>query len=383
MSSKPSNENASVAELARDTHAAAPPAAVPPTAGALADAPMSEAEFQAFLKTLPESTQWLGDSIPRDCEAWRRAQTLGTDAAEFDRFRDEPKQFKSAGVGKNGFLRFTMGLDPLGDGKRTVMKNVERRAPFLALKARHWDEALPEMSCMYVCSTGGGMLQGDRYSLEITVEAGATAHVSTQSANKIQAMDANYAVQAQTVRVNDNAYLEYMPDLTIPCKGARFLNDTRIEMGENATLLISDILVPGRVHHSPDDYFGFEVFSNCVRAYDKQGRELFCEKYVIDPKQQDLKQLGMMQGFDVYANVVLITQKHFADEVFAQIGAEYDIKNQLASGLSRLPNDAGLVFKVLGAEVTPVRDRIYEFWTVVRKVVKGAELPPPYLWRPN
>ena len=196
-------------------------------------------------------------------------------------------------------------------------------------------------------------------------------------------MDANYAVQAQTVRVNDNAYLEYMPDLTIPCKGARFLNDTRIEMGENATLLISDILVPGRVHHSPDDYFGFEVFSNCVRAYDKQGRELFCEKYVIDPKQQDLKQLGMMQGFDVYANVVLITQKHFADEVFAQIGAEYDIKNQLASGLSRLPNDAGLVFKVLGAEVTPVRDRIYEFWTVVRKVVKGAELPPPYLWRPN
>ena len=342
---------------------------------------ISEADFSAFLKTLPESTQWLGESIPRDCEPWRRAQTLGADAAEFDDYRDETRQFRSAGLGKNGFIRFRMDLDI--DGKNTVMKEVERRAPFLALKARHWDEGIPEMSCMYICTTGGGMLQGDRYSIEITVEENACAYVSTQSANKVQAMDANYAVQAQTVRVKDNAYLEYMPDLTIPCKNARFLTDTRIEVGDNATVLYSEVLVPGRIHHSADEYFGFDVYSSCIRAYDKQDRELFCEKFVIDPNTQDLRQVGMMQGFDVYGNVVLLTQKPFSDEIFAQIGAEFSIKEQLASGLSRLPNDAGLVFKVLGADVKVVRDRIYEFWAVVRKVVRGAGLPPPYLWRPN
>ncbi len=269
------------------------------------------------------------------------------------------------------------------DGKRTVMKDVDRRAPFLALKARHWDEEIPEMSCMYICTTGGGMLQGDRYSIEVVVEENACAYVSTQSANKIQAMDANYAVQAQTVRVKDNAYLEYMPDLTIPCKNARFLTDTRIEVGDNATVLYSEVLVPGRIHHREDEYFGFDVYSSCIRAYDKQDKELFCEKFVINPKLQDLQQIGMMQGFDVYGNVVLLTQKHFSDEIFAQIGAEFSVKEQLASGLSRLPNDAGLVFKVLGADVKVVRDRIYEFWTVVRKVVRGAGLPPPYLWRQN
>ena len=218
---------------------------------------MPEAEFQAFLKTLPESTQWLGDGIPRDCEPWRRAQVLGTEAAEFDNYRDEPGQFHSAGLGKNGFIRFRMDLDM--DGKRTVMKELERRAPFLALTARPWDEAMPEMCCMYICSTGGGMLQGDRYSIEFTVEEGATAYVSTQSANKIQAMNANYAVQAQTVHVKDNAYLEYMPDLTIPCKNSRFLTDTRLEVGDNSTVLYGEILVPGRIHHSPEEYFGFDV----------------------------------------------------------------------------------------------------------------------------
>lgn len=341
---------------------------------------MSEADFAAFLKTLPESTQWLGSSIPRDCEPWRRAQVLGTEAAEFDRFRDEPKQFRSAGLGKNGFIRFRMDLDV--DGKRTVMKDLERRAPFLALKARPWDEAIPEMCCMYICSTGGGMLQGDRYSIEFTVEEGACAYVSTQSANKIQAMDANYAVQAQTVHVKDNAYLEYMPDLTIPCKNARFLTDTRLEVGDNSTVLYGEILVPGRIHHSPDEYFGFDVYSACVRAYNKQGKELFCEKFVIDPKKQDLQQLGMMQGFDIYGNVVLLTPKENADAVFEQIDAKFNLKEQLVSGVSRLPNDAGLVFKVLGKEVKPVRERIHEFWAVVRKVVRGADLPDPFLWRP-
>ena len=344
------------------------------------DKNISEQEFAEFLKTLPESTQWLGSSIPRDSESWRRAQTLGTKAAEFDPFRDEPAQFRSAGLGKNGFIRFRMEK---GLNGRTTMRDVDRRAPFLALKARHWDEDIPEMSCMYICTTGGGMLQGDRYSIEVVVEEDACAYVSTQSANKIQAMDANYAVQAQTVRVKDNAYLEYMPDLTIPCKNARFLTDTRIEVGDNATVLYSEVLVPGRIHHREDEYFGFDVYSSCIRAYDKQDRELFCEKFVINPKLQDLAQIGMMQGFDVYGNVVLLTQKHFSDEIFAQIGAEFSIKEQLASGLSRLPNDAGLVFKVLGADVKVVRDRIYEFWAVVRKVVRGAGLPPPYLWRPN
>lgn len=341
---------------------------------------MPEAEFQAFLKTLPESTQWLGNGIPRDCEPWRRAQVLGTEAAEFDRFRDEPAQFRSAGLGKNGFIRFRMALDV--DGKRTVMKDLERRAPFLALKARPWDEAMPEMCCMYICSTGGGMLQGDRYSIEFTVEEGATAYVSTQSANKIQAMDANYAVQAQTVHVKDNAYLEYMPDLTIPCKNARFLTDTRIEVGDNATVLYGEILVPGRIHHSPDEYFGFDVYSACVRAYNKQGQEMFCEKFVIDPKQQDLQQLGMLQGFEIYGNVVLLTPKAHADAIFEQIDAKFETKEELASGVSRLPNDAGLVFKVLGKEVKAVRERIHEFWRVVRKEVKGADLPDPFLWRP-
>lgn len=188
-----------------------------------------KAEFDAFFKTLPEATQILRSTVPEDSETWRRAQIIGNEAPELAPYRDEPIQFKSAGVGKNGFLRLKMRRDTDG---RTIMVDMERRTPFIILKARCWDEAMPNMRCLYTITTGGGVLQGDRYAVDLLIEEGAEAHISTQTATKIQAMDANYAVQTQTIKVEDNAYFEYMPDLTIPCEHSRYLTDTRIEMGK-------------------------------------------------------------------------------------------------------------------------------------------------------
>jgi len=53
----------------------------------------------------------------------------------------------------------------------------------------------------------------------------------------------------------------------------------------------------------------------------------------------------------------------------------------LAFGACRLPNDAGLIFKVLGRNTAQVRSKIREFWGLVREVVTGSHIPPPFLWR--
>jgi urease accessory protein len=225
------------------------------------------------------------------------------------------------------------------------------------------------------------MLQGDRYSLEIEVGPDARAHLTTQGATKIQSMDTNYAAQAQTIRLRENAYLEYLPEPVIPFRSSRFITDTRIERDPTATLLYSEILVPGRRYHHPDECFGFDVFSSAIRAFDPAGRETFCEKYILEPKARSIRQLGVMGEFDIYANVLLLTPKSHADEVLAQVGAGFSAGDDLAYGASRLPNDAGLVFKVLGNEVQPVKEKIREFWTTARRVVTGAVLPPPFLWR--
>lgn len=61
--------------------------------------------------------------------------------------------------------------------------------------------------------------------------------------------------------------------------------------------------------------------------------------------------------------------------------ALFDIKAGLASGVTRLPNDCGLIFKVLGNDSGEVKAQVREFWKVAREEILGVTLAPPFLWR--
>ncbi len=105
---------------------------------------------------------------------------------------------------------------------------------------------------------------------------------------------------------------------------------------------------------------------------------LFTEKFVAEPWRQSLGQTGVMGKFDVFANVTLVTPRHHADEIFERALPVADAT--CMAGASRLPNEAGLSYKVLGAESTAVKSRVRSFWALVRQEVANAPLPAPRLW---
>jgi urease accessory protein len=308
---------------------------------------------------------------------WAAAETLGLTAAELASFQDEPRQMPSGTVGKSGFLR--LGFEHRGD--RTILADLERRAPYMAQRALYCDPAMPDLAWLFMITTSGCVLQGDRLALEVTLGPRARAHVTTQSATKIHSMDANYAVQTQSITLADGAYLEFLPEPLIPHRRARFLSGTRISIAPTATALYAEIVQPGRKHHHPDESFGATLLSFAVEATRPDGRALFSEKLVIEPARRPVRQTGVMGSFDVLGNVVLLTPKDHADRVHARVDAEVDLANGVAFGACRLPNDAGLIFKVLGRETAQVKARVREFWGIVRAEVTGTGIPPPFFWR--
>jgi urease accessory protein len=308
---------------------------------------------------------------------WARAEALGASVPELASFQDEPLQMKSGTVGKTGFLR--LGFEHRGG--HTILANLERRAPYMAQRALYCDQAMPDLAHVFLITTTGCLLQGDRLALDITLGPGARAHVTSQSATKIHAMDANYAAQTQTIRLADEAYLEFLPDPVIPHRHARFVSDTQISVAPSATLLFSEIIQPGRKHHHPDECFGATVVSISTAAVRPDGRSLFTEKLVIEPQRYAMRQTGVMDSFDVFGNVVLCTSRDRADRIQERVEADVDLAGGVAFGACRLPNDAGLIYKVLGRETAQVKAKVREFWGVVREEVTGAGLPPPFLWR--
>jgi urease accessory protein len=308
---------------------------------------------------------------------WAAAETLGLSAPELAAFQDEPQQMASGVVGKSGFLR--LGFERRGD--HTILADLERRVPYMAQRALYPDPALPDLAWLFVITTSGCVLQGDRLALEVALGPQARAHVTTQSATKIHAMEANFALQTQRITLADGAYLEFLPEPLIPHRRARFLSDTQITLAPTATLFYAEIIQPGRKHHHPDECFGATLLSMSIRAARPDGRTLFTEKLVIEPTRRPVRQTGVMDSFDVLGNAILLTAEDNAERIHARVAAEVDLREGVASGACRLPNGAGLIFKALGRETAQVKAKVREFWGIAREEVTGTGIPPPFFWR--
>lgn len=292
-------------------------------------------------------------------------------------YQSQPAQLPAASNGKVGALR--LGFERR-DG-RTILADLRRQAPLLAQRALYWDEEMPELACVMVLTTSGGVLQGDRLWLDIDLGEGAQAQVTTQAATKVQEMDANYGTQLQDIVLAEDAYLEFLPEPLIPYRHSRFVSHSTVRLPSSASLLYAEVLLPGRKYHRGGEIFAYDLLSSTLRAARPDGRQLFVEKFVIEPARFDPARVGVMERFHVFGNVVLLTSPDRAERVFDRTAPVWAEDVPLASAVSRLPNDAGLIFKVLGRETEPVRAAVREFCAAAREEVTGRTFPTAFCWR--
>lgn len=302
--------------------------------------------------------------------------TLGA-APEMASYQDEPPQMRSGMPGKRGKL--LLGFERRGP--RTAMVDMYRQAPLLVQRPLYWDEALPDMACVFLIHTSGSVLQGDRFDIDIRVAAGARAHVTTQTATNIHVMEANHAAQSTDITLAAGSYLEYMPGVIIPHRHARYISRTRLVVPDDATFVSTEALMAGRKYHGSGELFEYDVYSSSVIAQRPDGTPLFSEKLLLQPALRPSRAIGSMGAFDVMGSGLVLTPHAHIDAILDQLEASVDADGACAAGASRLPNDAGVVYRVLGMETGPVRSRLREFWRVVRRTVTDTVLQPEFLWR--
>ena len=191
-------------------------------------------------------------------------------------------------------------------GDRSVLAHLYRQAPLPAQQALYWDEHLPGLPCVYVITTSGCVLQGDRFDISIAVGDDAMAHATTQAATKIHRMDEDFAAQSQRLDLAENAYLELLPGSVIPQRHSRFVAQTKAVVAESATLLSAELLQPGRKHYGGGELFEDDLYSSALTVSRPDGTPLCCEKLVAEPWRQPVRQAGVMGTFDIVANVILV-----------------------------------------------------------------------------
>lgn len=301
-----------------------------------------------------------------------------SDAREMRPYLREPEAMYVGAPGKYGYLRLGFELD--SDGK-SILRDLDRRVPLIAQQELYFDEEMPEMPCLYILSSGGPNVDGDRYCQDITVRRNAFAWISTGAATKLAEMRYNYSGMVQNIVLEEGAYLEFMPEPVYPCRHTRFMCDTRLCVDPTATVFYSEIYMGGRKYYKEGELFKYDILSVCSHGERPDGTQLFREKFVIDPNKIPVRQLGVMGSYDVFANVIVMTPPEHAAKIYEAADAFIDRENRLACGVTHLPNGAGLLFKVLGMEPGPVKKVVRDFCSKVRMEVKGHPVPPEFPWR--
>ncbi|MEO7100235.1 MAG: urease accessory protein UreD [Luteolibacter sp.] len=118
------------------------------------------------------------------------------------------------------------------------------RAP-IHLSKSHIDQGQLVLS---IVNPTAGFFDGDRLESDVHVAAGAKLVLSTPSASRVyRTRSGMAAVNFQKFRVEENASLEWIPEPFIPHAGARYAQQTEIDLHPTASLLFFDWIAPGRV----------------------------------------------------------------------------------------------------------------------------------------
>ncbi len=284
---------------------------------------------------------------------------------------DALNQRPAGSAGKSGACKLTFAV--AGSG-RTQLQQSFVSHPFHLTRPWYLDPALPGMAVVYVQTPAGGLIQGDRATLQFDLGDTAQVHITNQAAEKIHSMTANCALQSVSFVLGAGAYAEYRPEPVILFPHARFGQQLNIQLGLQASFFFSELfLIRGDVVQEP-----FEALSTSLKVTDATGDLLMREHSLALPFQQRLTGPGVLGRYHVWGQAVLVgrsVSESWAKEIQGEIQEEVFPDTVLVAGTTVLPGEYGVCVKVVGTQVPAVRRVLRRAWHGLRLRHLGVPAP--------
>jgi len=266
-------------------------------------------------------------------------------------------------VGRDGSLRLRFERRD----RSTVLAQSRFTLPLQALTPLETEDGT---AFLMLLNPTGGVLGGDHLVTEIVEEAGTHVCLATPSATRVYRTARRPAVLETTIRLNENATLEYLPDHVIPHADSALRQSLRLEMGRGSRAIVLDSLASGRVAHG--ERWDFTEVESQTEVH-LCGKPVFINRTKIEPDRQR-RQIAWMGNFD-YMICIGMFADGFGDweKVAAAMNAELERTAQIRGGVSLLSR-SGCVIRYLARSASGMISTNKKLWDAARELVIG--LPP-------
>lgn len=265
----------------------------------------------------------------------------------------------------------------LGSRGRTILSHLYRKVPIVVQGALYFDEHLPQMPCVYVLSSGGPVVEGDRYTEQVVLEPHTMAHLSTGAATLVASMESGKASRYQSLTLHDGAYLEWLPQPLIPGRGADYESHARVVVAPEAALFRAEVVAPGRLYHGERfDYHSLLLATTYLRP---DGRELLREHIALRPHHRSPEGWALLGGFSHFASVAILAPRESTSRLYTSLRPI--VREDLRMSIALLADGAGLSLRLLANSSQLLLELTRELCSLFRQEIKGVPLAEEFPWR--
>lgn len=234
---------------------------------------------------------------------------------------------------------------------------------------------------VHLNNVSGGVLAGDRLSLDVTVSDHAAAQITTTGATRLYRHRSGESDSEQhaVFRVGDGAQLEYLPDPVIPYAASRHRQRTEFQLGRGSTLFWWEVSAPGRF--ASGERFAFERL-RVQSSISVGGRPILREDYLLEPSRKDVSSPVRMLGYSHMASFYAVQEGRPAafwqgvEERLKEIANAHTSPGRAVWGASVLISD-GVLVRGLAASGRSIHATLVEFWRAARIAITGVDAVPP------
>lgn len=270
--------------------------------------------------------------------------------------------------------------------RQTQIIHSQNQAP-LKIQRPFYPEA-PEICHSVILHTAGGVVGGDRLSLNFHLQPNAKALITTASAGKIYRSNDNIAKQNIIVQVETGACLEWLPQETIIFNGAIYRQDLRVELAKGASWLGWEITRFGRTAR------GERFLEGEWRSHTEiwqQDRPLWIDRQWLLAGEETINSPHGLANQPIVASLAWVGEEVSLEIVQkARLLWENNppvLKNITSgdrftkgeAGVTRL--SAGLLCRYRGSSTQEVRNWFIQVWQLLRFSILGRTATPPRVWQ--
>lgn len=261
---------------------------------------------------------------------------------------------------------------------QTILKVPRQEPPLKVVRAF----PLPGGGALvHLHNLSGGVLGGDKLETKVRVEAGAVAQITSTGAARLYRSGPNGQASGQLndFSIGEKALLEYLPDPLIPFAGARYRQQTNIELAAGAGLFWWETVAPGR--EARGEIFLYDRLEISL-SLTSGGKSIALEQTRLEPAIRPLTSTARLSHYRYFSSFYIcrggLEKAAWTrlESCLTDLAGRLSVAGETLWGASCLVAD-GVVVRAVSRNGRAITTGLLEMWRLGKQELYGQAAIPP------